>query len=236
MSSFGFKGIEEGAFNFEQEDEMILFFPDGLHVMIIDDDAKAVRRATAMLSELHYAGHQGRVRSTYSTGDWERLGALGGRARSSNDSEAAARFIGNPIDGAIHRRTWHHHRRIKAATEVPKSGWRRHPTGRRQPLWRRPPATVAHANRRGRRRLALPQEEGASMAGVAASIPVSLYGVATGGRQPLWRTPPSHLSIAPPRRQGDGAKEAGAVLLNDGASHSGAPKRTIFGIRNGMFF
>uniref|UniRef100_A0A0E0AWA1 Uncharacterized protein n=1 Tax=Oryza glumipatula TaxID=40148 RepID=A0A0E0AWA1_9ORYZ len=50
MSSFGFKGIEEGAFNFEQEDEMILFFPDGLHVMIIDDDAKAVRRATAMLS------------------------------------------------------------------------------------------------------------------------------------------------------------------------------------------
>jgi hypothetical protein len=38
------------------EDEMILFFPDGLQVMIIDDDAKAVRRATAMLSELHYAG------------------------------------------------------------------------------------------------------------------------------------------------------------------------------------
>lgn len=31
-----------------------------------------------------------------------------------------------------------------------QSGWRRHPTGRR--LWRRPPATVAHSNRRGRRR------------------------------------------------------------------------------------
>lgn len=34
----------------------ISFFPDGLRVMIIDDDAKAVRRATATLSQLQYAG------------------------------------------------------------------------------------------------------------------------------------------------------------------------------------
>ena len=47
------------------------------------------------------------------------------------------------------------------------------------------------------------------------------------GRQPLWRAPPSHLSITPPHRQGDSAREAGAVQLDDGASYSGAPKRTI---------
>uniref|UniRef100_A0A0E0QJX4 Two-component response regulator ORR33 n=1 Tax=Oryza rufipogon TaxID=4529 RepID=A0A0E0QJX4_ORYRU len=40
----------------------ISFFPDGLRVMIIDDDAKAVRRATATLSQLQYA-----VVATHST-------------------------------------------------------------------------------------------------------------------------------------------------------------------------
>uniref|UniRef100_A0A0E0F787 Response regulatory domain-containing protein n=1 Tax=Oryza meridionalis TaxID=40149 RepID=A0A0E0F787_9ORYZ len=40
----------------------ISFFPDGLPVMIIDDDAKAVRRATATLSQLQYA-----VVATHST-------------------------------------------------------------------------------------------------------------------------------------------------------------------------
>uniref|UniRef100_A0A0E0RAA1 Uncharacterized protein n=1 Tax=Oryza rufipogon TaxID=4529 RepID=A0A0E0RAA1_ORYRU len=46
------------------------------------------------------------------------------------------------------------------------------------------------------------------------------------GRQPLWRTPPSHLSIAPPRRQGDGAKEV--TLVEKGAllPTQTVPKRT----------
>nr|BAD37990.1 hypothetical protein [Oryza sativa Japonica Group] len=39
-----------------------------------------------------------------------------------------------------------------------------------------------------------------------------------------------HVDSRVPRWQEDGAKEAGAVPLDDGASHSGAPKRTISGI------
>uniref|UniRef100_A0A0E0LVL1 Response regulatory domain-containing protein n=1 Tax=Oryza punctata TaxID=4537 RepID=A0A0E0LVL1_ORYPU len=52
----------------------VSFFPDGVRLMIIDDDAKAVRRATATLSKLQYA-----VVATHSTA------SAGLRALSGND-------------------------------------------------------------------------------------------------------------------------------------------------------
>ncbi len=39
-----------------------------------------------------------------------------------------------------------------------------------------------------------------------------------------------HVGLRVPRWQEDSAREAGAVPLDDGASHSGVPKRTISGI------
>ncbi|KAF0898770.1 hypothetical protein E2562_009375 [Oryza meyeriana var. granulata] len=36
------------------EEEMLSFFPGGLRVLLVDDDTKAVRTATATLSTLHY--------------------------------------------------------------------------------------------------------------------------------------------------------------------------------------
>ncbi len=59
----------------------------------------------------------------------------------------------------------------------------------------------------------------------------SMAGVLLPRAAPAMLAPSScHVGSRVPRWQEDGAKEAGAVPLDDGASHCGAPKRNISGI------
>jgi hypothetical protein len=59
----------------------------------------------------------------------------------------------------------------------------------------------------------------------------SMAGALLPGAAPTWLAPSScHVGSRVPRWQEDGAKEAGAVPLDNGASHFGTPKRTISGI------
>uniref|UniRef100_A0A0E0NWT9 Uncharacterized protein n=1 Tax=Oryza rufipogon TaxID=4529 RepID=A0A0E0NWT9_ORYRU len=52
------------------------------------------------------------------------------------------------------------------------------------------------------------------------------------GTAPAMVAPSScHVGTRVPRWQDDGAREAGAVPLDDSASHSGVPKRTISRIK-----
>nr|BAD09587.1 hypothetical protein [Oryza sativa Japonica Group] len=54
MMMFFPSGLRVMLVDDDMKTEMLSFFPDGLHVILVDDGKKAMRTATATLSTLHY--------------------------------------------------------------------------------------------------------------------------------------------------------------------------------------